>query len=126
MAISEKEKRYIESISRESDDKPENDLVSEKLSKSEREIVLIFNEEEGVWYADTSIPKYWRRLEAKNWECIKTQYYKDGTICSKSFRGSKKGVTITDPFRKREMSEEQREAARRRMSEFKQNSTKDS
>lgn len=127
MAVSEKEKQYLESIkNQESTTEETTGIVNERLGKSDRECILVFNEEEGVWYADSSIPKFWRRLEAKNWECINTQYYKDGTVCSKTFRGSKKGVTITDPFRKREMSDEQREAARRRMSEFKQGTKTDS
>lgn len=90
------------------------DSVSTKLSKDEREIVLVFNEGEGVWQAETSIPKFWRRLENKNWKCVKTTYYSDGSICSKCFVGSTKGVSIVDPFKKREVSDEQREAARER------------
>ena len=93
--------------------------VSAKLSKDERELVIIFNEAEGVWQADTSIPKFWRKLENKNWKCIKTVYYDDGTVCSKSFVGSSKGISIIDPFKKREISNEQREAARQRFSKMK-------
>lgn len=114
MAVPEKEKEYIESLKENQESNIDSEAVTQKLLKSEREIILIFNEEEGVWVAETSIPKYWRRLEAKNWKCVKTQYYSDGTVCSKSFVGGKKGVTIGDPFKKREMSEEQREAARQR------------
>jgi hypothetical protein len=95
--------------------------VSQKLQKDEREIVLIFNEGEGCWVAETSIPKYWRKLENKNWVCTKTVYYDDGTVCSKIFKGGKKGVSITDPFKKREVSEEQREAARQRFKEVRKN-----
>lgn len=89
-----------------------------KLGKEERECLLIFDDLEGVWYAETSIPKFWRRLEKKNWELIGTQFYPDGTICSKSFRGSKKGVTITDPFKSRSMTDEQKEAARQRFKDY--------
>lgn len=108
------EKDYIESL--KNNKEQDSELVSDKLSRDDRECILVYNEAEGVWYADTSIPKYWRRLEKKNWECIKTIYYSDGTICSKSFKGSKKGVSITDPFKTRELTEEQRQAIRDRFS----------
>lgn len=111
--MTQKEKDYVENIRNTAESESE-EVVLEKLTKDEREIVLLYNEAEGVWYADTSIPKYWRKLEKKNWICIKTQYYKDGTICSKTFKGSKKGVSIIDPFKKREMSDEQKEAVRQR------------
>lgn len=89
-----------------------------KLGKEERDCILIFDELEGVWYAETSIPKFWRRLEKKNWTLVSTQLYPDGTVCSKSFKGSKKGVTITDPFKVRSMSDEQKDAARQRFIDF--------
>ena len=111
--MTQKEKDYIDNIKNDQSNEY-SDIVLDKLTKEEREIVLIYNEAEGVWYADTSIPKYWRRLEKKNWICIKSQYYKDGTVCCKTFKGSKKGVSIVDPFKKREVSEEQKEAARQR------------
>lgn len=96
--------------------KPLNTLenVSSKLLKSEREVVIIFNEEVGVWEVEVSIPKFWRKFENKNWKCTRTIYYDDGTVCSKCFVGSNKGISITDPFKKRKMTEEQREAARQR------------
>lgn len=114
MAVSKKEQDYLNSI-KETNDESTN-VISDKLSRDDRELVIVYNEAEGVFYADTSIPKFWRRLEKKNWECIHTQYYSDGTICSKSFRGSKKGITITDPFKKRELSEEQLQKIRDRFS----------
>lgn len=114
MAVSKKEQEYLNSI-KETNDESTN-VISDKLSRDDRELVIVYNEAEGVFYADTSIPKFWRRLEKKNWECVHTQYYSDGTICSKSFRGSKKGITITDPFKKRELSEEQLQKIRDRFS----------
>lgn len=111
--MTNKEQEYVQSL-RNQEMQTNSECVTEKLTKDEREITLIFNEAEGVWIAETSIPKYWRRLEAKNWKCTSTQYYKDGTVCSKSFVGSKKGVSITDPFKVREVSEENRQKARER------------
>lgn len=114
MAVSKKEQDYLNSIKEKTEES--TNIISDKLSRDDRELVIVYNEAEGVFYADTSIPKFWRRLEKKNWECVHTQYYSDGTICSKSFRGSKKGITITDPFKKRELSEEQLQKIRDRFS----------
>ena len=117
MAISQKEQDYLNSIkNNEKQDTNEQQVITEKLSRSDRELVIVYNEEEGVFYADTSIPKFWRRLEKKNWICINTQYYSDGTVCCKTFKGSKKGITITDPFKKRELTDEQKQAIRDRFS----------
>lgn len=114
MAVSKKEQDYLNSIKEKTEES--TNIISDKLSRDDRELVIVYNEAEGVFYADTSIPKFWRRLEKKNWECIHTQYYSDGTICSKSFKGSKKGITITDPFKKRELSDEQLQKIRDRFS----------
>lgn len=116
MAMTQAEKDYIESM-KTNEPTCDSDTITDKLSRDEREIVLVYNEGERVWYADTSIPKFWRRLEKKGWECINTQYYSDGTVCCKSFKGasgSSKGVTITDPFKKRELTDEQRQKIRER------------
>lgn len=116
MAMTQAEKDYIESV-KTNEPTCDSDTITDKLSRDEREIVLVYNEGERVWYADTSIPKFWRRLEKKGWECINTQYYSDGTVCCKSFKGapgSSKGVTITDPFKKRELTDEQRQKIRER------------
>lgn len=116
MASNKKEQEYIDSLKKQEESTVEDNLITDKLGRDDRELIIVYNEAEGVFYADTSIPKFWRRLEKKNWECINTQYYADGTVCSKSFRGSKKGITIGDPFKKRELTDEQREKIRQRFS----------
>lgn len=89
--------------------------VNSKLSRDEREFHLWYLESEGVWEAESSIPKFWRKLEKKGWTCTGTQYYHDGTVCAKTFTsGNTKGVSITDPTRTRTMSEEQKLAASER------------
>ncbi|MBO7212421.1 MAG: hypothetical protein J6V44_15645 [Methanobrevibacter sp.] len=112
--MNDAERKYVQSMKEQISDIPET--VSDKLGRDDRECIFVFNEAEGVWYADSSIPKFWRRLEKKNWVCTKTVYYSDGTVCSKQFKGSKKGITITDPFKKRELTDEQRQAIRDRFS----------
>ena len=113
--MNDKERQYVENMKNQ-DNSEISEEVSDKLSRDDRECIFVYNEAEGIWYADTSIPKYWRKLEKKNWICTKTIYYKDGTVCSKQFKGSKKGINITDPFKKRELSAQQLQAIRDRFS----------
>ena len=87
-----------------------------KLTQAEREFFLNYNELDKVWIAESSIPKFWRKLEKKNWICTNVQYYPDGTVCSKTFTSNcAKGISITDPTIKREMSEAQRQASKERL-----------
>ena len=67
-----------------------NNNISEKqgihkLEKVERETLYLFNEEEGVWIADSTIPRDIHKLEKQGWTCTKTQCYADGTVMSKTF-----------------------------------------
>lgn len=104
------------------------DFVSaNKLTQFEREFYLNYSEYDKCWYAESTIPKYWRLLEKRNWECTGVQYYRDGTVCSKTFKSnSTKGVTITDPTRKgRELTDEQRQAARERLMAYHNNKSKE-
>ena len=81
-----------------------------KLTQEEREIFLNYNEADRIWTAETSIPKFWRKLEKKGWICTGTTYYPDGTVCAKTFTSTNsKGVSITDPFKTRVVTEEQKD-----------------
>lgn len=115
--MSEKLDNYLDSL------KEDNTFVSAtKLTAEEREFYLNYSEYDKCWYAESSIPKFWRLLEKRNWECVRTQYYRDGTVCSKSFKSnSSKGVSIKDPTIKREISEEQKQKCKERFLEYQKN-----
>lgn len=90
-----------------------------KLTQNERELVINYCEYDRIWYAESSIPKFWRRLEKKGWICTGTQYYPDGTVCSKSFTsGNSKGISITDPNRVRTISEESKQKTAARLKAY--------
>lgn len=111
--MSDKVKQYVESLS----DEPVFASTS-KLTVFEREFYLNYSEYDKCWYAESSIPKFWRKLEKKNWECTGVQYYPDGTVCSKTFRSNcPKGVSIVDPTVKRTKvyTDEEKLAMRERM-----------
>ena len=112
MANNEKTKQYLDSLNEE-----QIFASTSKLTAYEREFYLNYNEFDKVWVAESSIPKFWRRLEKRNWTCTGVQYYTDGSICSKTFTSnSPKGITIIDPTKaKKEMTEEQKQATAERM-----------
>jgi len=115
MANNEKTKQYLDSLNEE-----QTFASASKLTIYEREFYLNYNEFDKVWIAESSIPKFWRRLEKRNWTCTGVQYYPDGSICSKTFTSnSPKGITITDPTKaKREMTEEQKQKAAERIKQM--------
>jgi hypothetical protein len=115
MANNEKTKQYLNSLNEE-----QTFASASKLTVYEREFYLNYNEFDKVWIAESSIPKFWRRLEKRNWICTGVQYYSDGSICSKTFTSnSPKGITITDPTKaKREMTEEQKQKAAERIKQM--------
>jgi len=90
-------------------------VSNNKLTQFERELVINYCEYDKVWVAETSIPKFWRRFEKKGWICTRTQYYADGTVCSKTFTsGNSKGISITNPNKTRVLTDEQKAAAAER------------
>ncbi len=89
-----------------------------RLEKAERETIYIYNESDGEWIADSSIQKDIHRLEKQHWIETNVQYYKDGTVMSKQFKAPRNCLSPRDynPDKpKREMSEEQRKAAKERI-----------
>ena len=89
-----------------------------KLCREERETHYIYNEADGVWFADSSIPRDIHKLEQKHWIETNAQYYKDGTVMSKQFKAPRNCLSPRDynPDKpKREMSETQRQAAKERI-----------
>lgn len=96
--------------------------MTKKLMLEEQETHFHYDTIQKCWYADTSFPPHWRKLEKKNWECIDVSYFEDGSVMAKRFKsGSKKGLSITDPTKTRIMTDDQREAARKRLEESRKN-----
>lgn len=93
-----------------------NELAEEqadhRLEKCERETLYRYNEDEGEWIADSSIPRDIHRLEKQGWTEILVQYYKDGTIMAKQFKAPRNCLSPRsyNPDKpKREMSEEHKQ-----------------
>ena len=79
-----------------------------KLLPEEREIILIMDDKDRKWKASCSSLTYMRKFEKQGWKCTKTEYYKDGTVCTKFYEAPCKSISIGKYERpKRKMSEEQ-------------------
>lgn len=84
-----------------------------KLLPEEREIILIMDDRDRKWKASCSSPTYMRKFEKQGWKCTKTEYYKDGTVCTKFYEAPCKSISIGRYERpKRAMSDEQKEKMR--------------
>jgi hypothetical protein len=46
------------------------------------------------WKASCSSPTYMKKFEKQGWKCTKTEYYKDGTVCTKFYEAPCKSVSI--------------------------------
>jgi hypothetical protein len=92
--------------------KPDNKTCY-KLTPEEREVVLVMDDKDRTWHASCSSPTYMRKFERQGWKYTRTEYYKDGTVCTKFYEAPCKSISIGKyerPKRQsRVLSEEQKE-----------------
>ena len=81
--------------------------VTSKLSNEERETVIVYDNTEKKWYADTTLAKHVNKFKKQGWKQTTEYVYEDGSICGGAFEGSDKAITIRNPNIKRVMSDEQ-------------------
>ncbi len=91
--------------------------MSDKLTRAERETIIIYNELDDAYIIDSSVQKHIRRFDKLGYECTDTQLYDDGTMCSKSYRVPVRAISFRSP-EKRELTDEQREKLRERMAKM--------
>ena len=87
----------------------------QKLSKDERETVLIYNEADGYWEIFTAVAKHMRKFDRLKYECTRTEYYENGEVYAKFYKVPPNAISFRDPTKKREISEESRKAAAERL-----------
>ena len=81
--------------------------VTSKLSNEERETVIVYDNVEKKWYADTTLAKHINKFKRQGWKQTAEYVYDDGSLCGGAFEGSDKAITIRNPNIKRVMSDEQ-------------------
>lgn len=78
-----------------------------KLTNEERETVIVYDNIDKKWYADTTLPKHINRFKKQGWTQTAEYVYEDGMVCGGAFEGAEKAITIRNPNKKRVMSDEQ-------------------
>jgi hypothetical protein len=81
--------------------------VTTKLFAEERETVIVYDNTNKKWYADTTLSKHVNKFKKQGWTQTAEYVYEDGTACGGVFEASDKGITIRNPNKKRVMSEKQ-------------------
>ena len=87
--------------------------VNARLTNEERETVLVFDNIDRKWHADTTLMKHANKLKKQGWDQVSEYVYEDGTVCGGEFIAPEKGITIRDPNKKRVMNESQMKNLRR-------------
>lgn len=91
--------------------------MSDKLTREERETLILYNEVDDEFIIDSSVQKHIRKFDKLGYECTDTQLYDDGTVCSKSYKVPVRSISFRSP-EKRKVTEEQRQAARERFAKM--------
>ena len=94
--------------------------MSDKLTREDRETIIIFCEADNSYHIDTSIQMHIRKFDKLGYECISEQTYKDGTIMAKVYKVPKFAISFRSPKRKT-LSDEQRAIAAERLRKLREN-----
>lgn len=84
------------------------------LLPCEKEVVLNIDDETKTWTASVSSPSFMKIFDNSNWKCTKIDYDKDHQPIMKFYEAPKNAIKIKDPTKKRQVTEEQRLAAKER------------
>jgi hypothetical protein len=80
--------------------------VNGKLTNEERETVIVYDNVDKKWYADTTLPKHVNRFKKQGWTQTAEYVYEDGMVCGGAFEGAERAITIRNA-EKKQMSEKQ-------------------
>lgn len=81
--------------------------VNSKLTSEERETVIVYDNTDKKWYADTTLSKHVNKFKKQGWTQTAEYVYEDGSVCGGAFEGSEKAIAFRNPNKKRVMSEKQ-------------------
>ena len=95
--------------------------ITNRLTNTERETVLVYDNIEKVWTMDSTVTKHFNKALKQGWTPITQMVYEDGTVCGMVLKAPAKAITIRDPNKKRVMNELQMGNLRRRDEEDEDN-----
>ena len=81
--------------------------ITSKLTIEEKDTVIVYDNIDKKWRADTTIAKHANKFKKQGWTQTTEYVYEDGTVCGGAFEGSEKAITFRNPNKKRVMSERQ-------------------
>lgn len=89
--------------------KKQNFIMSDKLSKYERETHINIDEVDNMWIAESSIQKDINKFKRNGWTIKSETYYGDGKLCSVIFTAPRNCISIRNVNKiKRKLSEEEK------------------
>lgn len=88
-----------------------------RLAIDERETILSYNEADNFWEVYTAVRKHMNKFEKLGWEVTNIEYYPDGEVFGKFYKVPNRAISFRSPV-KREVTEEQRQAARERFQRY--------
>lgn len=91
------------------------ELMEQKYTREEYEVILNYDYIAGQWTAWTNIPAYINKFRKQGWSVRREDKYDDGSVCSVTFTAPKPSVSIGKAVRpKRNLSDLQRLELRKR------------
>lgn len=87
------------------------------LAIDERETILSYNEADNFWEVYTAVRKHMNKFDKLGWEVTNVEHYPDGTVSGKFYKVPNRAISFRSPV-KREVTEEQRQAARERFQRY--------
>jgi hypothetical protein len=87
----------------------------QRLTKEERETACVYNEADGYWTIYSAVQSHIRKFDKLNYPITDIDYYPDGEVAGKFYQVPKNAISFKDPTKKRNISEEQKQALRERV-----------
>lgn len=98
----------------EENNKNQSSEQVQRLTKEERETACVYNEADGYWTIYSAVQSHIRRFDKLNYPVTNIDYYPNGEVAGKFYQVSKNAISFKDPTKKRNISEEQKQALRER------------
>ena len=86
----------------------------QRLTKEERETACVYNEADGYWTIYSAVQSHIRKFDKLNYPVTDIDYYPNGEVAGKFYQFPKNTISFKDPTKKRNISEEQKQALRER------------
>lgn len=97
-----------EDIKTDSTQQPMADV--QKLTRDERETILVYNEADGFWTIYSAVQPHIRKFDKLNYEVTDVDLYEDNTVAAKFYKVPKNAISFRDTSKKRNYTDEQRAA----------------